>query len=68
MLKRWQIITLNSRLIPIHSDVQAVLSSGFPKKVSPQKFNIAIKDICKSVGIVEVIKGSKKMRILSDWL
>lgn len=46
--------------IPLHSQVGAVLrkrNGKFPSKISDQKFNEYVKELCQLVGIDEVIEG-----------
>jgi len=46
--------------IPLHPHVKAILDKRFgmlPRKISDQKFNLYIKEICKVCGLNEVIKG-----------
>jgi integrase len=45
--------------IPVLEKTKEILNSGLPYKISTQKFNKYIKDICKLAEINEVIKGSK---------
>lgn len=52
--------TKRTVVIPIHENCKEVISNGFPYKISSQKFNVAIKEICKNAGITDSIKGSKK--------
>lgn len=47
--------------IPIHEKISTIISDGLPKKVSLQKLNDAIHDVCEFAGIDEVIEGEKKI-------
>jgi integrase len=49
-------------IIPIHKHVREILNKKkgkFPKKISDQKFNDYIKEVCKIAGITEVVEGAK---------
>lgn len=53
-------------VIPIHVQVRAILkkrNGEFPRKISDQKFNDYIKQVCMIVGINERIDGAKKMTV-----
>lgn len=53
-------------IIPIHPQVKKILDkndSSFPYKISDQKFNNYIKEVCKKVGLINLISGSKKVAI-----
>lgn len=45
--------------IPVLETTKEIIKSGLPYKISIQKFNKYIKEICKLSGIDEMIKGSK---------
>lgn len=48
--------------IPIHPKVKEILNKRngqFPDKISDQKFNFHIKDVCELAGIIEQTKGAK---------
>jgi len=50
--------------IPVHPKVLEILKKregNFPKSISDQKYNEMLKVVCKDAGIIEKIKGSKKM-------
>lgn len=52
--------------IPIHEKVRAILDKRdgeFPSRISDQKFNLHIKDICEIAGIKEPTKGAKLVSI-----
>jgi integrase len=53
--------TGKSVMIPIHSVVKTILdkNNGFPYKISDQRFNEYVKDVCKLAGIIEPVKGGK---------
>lgn len=48
--------------IPVHKKVKAILTKRdghFPNRISDQKFNLHLKDVCKLAGIDELIEGGK---------
>lgn len=47
--------------IPIHEKICSIISNGLPKKVSLQKLNDAIHDVCEIAGITEIVEGEKKI-------
>ena len=52
--------------IPIHAKVQQILDKNkgeFPHKISDQRYNDYIKEVCKIAGIDEEIKGKKQLNI-----
>lgn len=48
--------------IPIHPDVVDIYNKlgGFPRKISDVNFNIYIKELCKQVGINQIVYGTKR--------
>ena len=44
----------------MHPQVKAILEkhNGFPRKISDQKFNLHIKDVCKEAGFTQMVEGS----------
>jgi integrase len=49
--------------VPLSKKVRAILekrNGEFPRKISDQRYNEYIKEVCKIAGLVEVIKGSKQ--------
>lgn len=48
--------------VPLHPHVLSILSrlNGFPRPISDVKFNVYIKEICKQVGINELITGTRQ--------
>jgi len=48
--------------IPLHKDVKEILErlDGFPKSISDVKFNADIKIVCKQVGILEMVDGTRQ--------
>lgn len=53
-------------VLPILDDVQQVLNKrngSFPKKISDQKYNDYIKEVCQLAGITEVIHGGKTVNV-----
>lgn len=54
--------TQQNLTIPIHPQFQKILNKrggNFPKRISDQKFNEYVKEVCKDVGLKEKIFGSK---------
>ena len=52
--------------LPILNDVQQVLdkrNGSFPNKISDQKYNGYIKEVCQLAGITEVIHGGKTVNV-----
>ncbi|MDE3741665.1 phage integrase SAM-like domain-containing protein [Maribacter polysaccharolyticus] len=52
--------------IPVHSKVKAILEKRggeFPRKISDQRYNEYIKEVCKLAGINEMVTGRKKVNI-----
>ena len=51
--------------IPLHPDVIDILvqKNGFPREISDVKFNKYIKVVCQSVGINEMVYGSKSNEV-----
>lgn len=48
--------------IPIHKQIQSILdkrNGALPRAIADQKFNEYIKEVCKIVGIAEMIEGAK---------
>jgi integrase len=55
--------------LPILSEVQCILDKrkgSFPRKISSQKYNDYIKEICRLAGITEIVYGAKKVNIGTD--
>lgn len=53
-------------VIPMHQQIRAILhqnNGNLPYKIADQKFNKYIKQICKKVGISEMVTGSKLVNI-----
>jgi len=50
--------------VPMHADVDSIITrrGGFPRKISDQKFNEYIKEVCKKVGLTQRIEGVKQDR------
>lgn len=51
-------------IMPLHWQVKATiekLEGEMPRKITPQKLNDYIKEVCKKVGINELVKGSKRI-------
>ncbi|WP_075341180.1 site-specific integrase [Tenacibaculum agarivorans] len=49
-------------IIPLHNQVKKILNKrngNFPRKISNQKYNNYIKEVCKEAGITNIIKGGK---------
>jgi integrase len=54
--------TTTQMIVPLNEIVIGILEKrkgDFPRKISHQKFNIYIKEICKMAGICQMTKGSK---------
>lgn len=54
-------------LIPINKRIKLILgkrNGNFPRKISDQKFNKYIKEVCKQVGITSITKGEKMLPII----
>lgn len=45
--------------IPVLTKTKEVLKNGFPRKISTQKFNDYIKEVCKIAGLEEPTEGKK---------
>ncbi|WP_418604141.1 tyrosine-type recombinase/integrase [Hwangdonia sp.] len=47
-------------VIPMHPQVKEILEkhNGFPRRISDQKFNLHIKDVCEEAGFKQKIEGS----------
>jgi integrase len=55
--------------IPIHAKVQQILDKNkgeFPHRISDQRYNDYIKEVCKIAGIDEEIKGKKQLNISKE--
>ncbi len=53
-------------IIPIHNQVQQILNKrdgNFPRKISDQKFNEYVKEVCLESGINQIVEGAKKVKI-----
>lgn len=53
-------------VLPLHSQVLTILGNGngqFPRSISDQRFNDYIKQVCKEVGILQLVEGSKRMEV-----
>lgn len=53
-------------IIPLHDNVKSILKKWgdkFPDKISEQKFNDYVKDVCKEIGMTEIVQGSKQVLI-----
>ena len=48
-------------VIPMHTQVKNILKkrNGFPEKISNQKFNLYIKEVCKEANLTQMTEGSK---------
>jgi len=54
--------TSQNLFIPLHPQFQTILdkrNGEFPRKISDQKFNLNIKDVCEVLGINELTSGGK---------
>ena len=55
--------------IPLHKKVQAILDKykgDFPSRISDQRYNDSIKEVCKIAGINEEVQGRKQLNISKD--
>lgn len=55
--------------IPFIEEARSVLEKRggqFPRKISSQKYNDYIKEVCKQVGINEMVKGKMRVCIIDD--
>lgn len=55
--------------IPLHEKVLNIIEKGggeFPRKISDQRYNDYIKDVCKIAGINSMIAGKKQLNIDKD--
>ena len=53
-------------LVPLHPQVKTILEKhdgDFPRKIASQNLNDFIKEVCKKVGITEIVEGTKKIEI-----
>ncbi|MCB9202190.1 MAG: site-specific integrase [Flavobacteriales bacterium] len=53
-------------IIPIHEQIQQIINKrngNFPRQISDQNFNKYIKEVCKKVGIDELVEGSKMVAV-----
>lgn len=56
-------------VIPMHPQIKAILKrndSKLPYRISNQKFNRYIKEVCKEVGLNEPLQGSKMVNVNND--
>ena len=51
--------------IPVLPLVKQILESrgGFPRKLSPQKFNAYVKEVCRCAGLTEGVEGRKLVMV-----
>ena len=57
--------------IPLHSKVMLILekyNGDFPKRISDQKYNDYLKEVCKIAKLHQKVKGKKQMNISKDPL
>jgi integrase len=57
--------------IPLHSKVMLILkkyNGDFPKRISDQKYNDYLKEVCKIAKLHQMVKGKKQMNISKDPL
>jgi integrase len=50
---------------PYHLHVDQIIKrngGAFPRKISDQKYNKYIKELCKEIGMTEMVEGEKKMK------
>lgn len=49
-------------IIPLHEDVERILNKlngKLPRSISNSKFNLYVKEVCREVGLTEMIQGTK---------
>lgn len=48
--------------LPIHHQVTEILErlQGFPRPISDVKFNVYIKEVCKQVGLTQLVRGTRQ--------
>lgn len=54
-------------LIPLNEKVKTILEKrdgNFPRKISDQKFNLYIKEVCKKVGITSLTRGERMLPVI----
>jgi integrase len=51
--------------IPVHDQVQEVIDKhgGFPEPLSDQRYNEYLKELCKEVGLTEIVEGEKLVEV-----
>jgi integrase len=52
--------------IPVHPKVQEILekrAGEFPRRISDQRYNEYIKEVCRLAGLVEIVEGKKQVAI-----
>jgi len=57
--------------IPLHNKVMLILekyNGDFPKRISDQKYNDYLKEVCKIAKLHQMVKGKKQMNISKDPL
>lgn len=54
----------NEIIIPFNNKLEQLLKNGFPQKISEQRFNEYIKDICRIAKIHEPTRGVKEQVVL----
>lgn len=56
-------------VLPLHRHVLEILdklNGQFPRAISDQRFNDYIKQVCKDVGMLELVEGAKKMKVKTE--
>ncbi len=48
--------------IYMHDQIKAIIKkhNGLPRKISEQKFNKYVKEVCKEVGLIQIVEGAKR--------
>ena len=49
-------------IVPVHDNLKKILlknNGDFPRKISDQRFNDYIKEVCKKVGFTQLVEGAK---------
>lgn len=51
-------------IIPLHKDIKDIIkqNQGLPRPISNQKFNLYVKELCKKVGLNQMVQGAKMVK------
>ena len=61
--------TKHDMYLPLRSEIKAILNKRngeFPRKISHQKYNDFIKEVCKAAGLNTICKGKKRICVAKD--